>query len=123
VVLIALASFVSVARQGSVSDAGLAGLINLASQRVEHALPRQPIALFVKDSQPLEQRRLVLGLVWMLRVGGYRPQVRPGNARELGPEYVFRDKPVPRVTLHVRGGDVSVHVTQPGPRHLMPAAG
>jgi len=123
VVLIALASFVSVARQGSVSDARLADLINLASQRVEHALPRQPIALFVKDSQSLEQRRLVLGLVWMLRVGGYRPQVRPGNARELGPEYVFRDKPVPQVTLHVQGGDVSVHVTQPGPRHLMPAAG
>jgi hypothetical protein len=123
VVLIALASFVSVDRQGPVGDAGLAGLINLASQRVEHALPHQPIALFVKDSQPTEQRRLVLGLVWMLRVGGYRPQVRPGNARELGPEYVFRGKPVPRVTLHVQGGDVSVHVAQPGPRHLTPAAG
>jgi hypothetical protein len=59
----------------------------------------------------------------MLRVAGYRPQVRAGDARELGPEYVFRHQPLPRVTVHVRGSDVSVHVTRPGPANLTPAAG
>jgi hypothetical protein len=123
VVLIALTSFLAVAQQGSVGDAGLAGVLSLASQRVERALPRQPIALYVSDIQSTEQRRLVLGLVWMLRVAGYRPQVRAGDARELGPEYVFRHQPLPRVTVHVRGSDVSVHVTRPGPANLTPAAG
>ncbi len=120
--LIALLSFLAVSRQGEVADARLAGLISLASQRIERALPRQPIDLVIRDRQAVDQKRLVLGLVWMLRVSGYRPEVRHANARELGPQYVFRDEPVPQVTLHVRGNDVSVHVAQPGPRHRMPPA-
>jgi hypothetical protein len=121
-VVIALMSFLAVSRQEPLADARLAGLISLASQRIEGALPRQPIDLVIRDRQVDDQKRLVLGLVWMLRVSGYRPEVRHANARELGPQYVFRDEPVPQVTLRVRGDDVSVHVTQPGPRHRMPSA-
>jgi hypothetical protein len=76
----------------------------------------------VKESQVSHQGRLVLGLVWKLRVDGYRARVRPLAARELGPDYMFRDQPLPQVTVHVRGDEVSVRVAQPGPRHLMPAA-
>jgi hypothetical protein len=122
VVLSALGSFLVVAQRGPPDDAPLASLIGLASQRVEHALPRQPIVLMVKGSQLSHQGRLVLGLVWKLRVDGYRAQVRPLAARELGPDYVFRDQPLPQVKVHVRGADVSVRVAQPGPRHLMPTA-
>jgi hypothetical protein len=122
VVLSAVGSFLVVAQRGPPDDAPLAGLIGLASQRVEHALPRQPIVLMVKESQVSHQGRLVLGLVWKLRVDGYRARVRPLAARELGPDYMFRDQPLPQVTVHVRGDDVSVRVAQPGPRHLMPTA-
>jgi hypothetical protein len=122
VVFIALWSFRAVDQPGPAGDARLAGLLSLASQRVEHALPHQQIILFVRDSQITEQRRLVLGLVWMLRVDGYHPQVRRRNARELGSDYVFRDQPVPQVTVDVLGDDVSVRVAQPGPRQPMPTA-
>ena len=122
VVLIALLSWLAVSRQGPVADARLAGLISIASRQIERALPRQPVDLVIRDRQVGDQKRLVLGLVWMLRVSGYRPEVRHANARELGPQYVFRDEPIPQVTLRVRGGDVSVHVAHPGPRQRMPLA-
>jgi hypothetical protein len=122
VVLIALGSFVIVAQRGAPDDAPLAGLVSLASLRVEQALPRQPIVLIFKNGQVSHQGRLILGLVFKLRVDGYRAQVRPLAARELGPDYAFRDQPLPQVRVHVRGDDVSVRVVQPGPRHLMPAA-
>jgi len=121
-VVLGLLSFRAVAQREPAGDPRLAGLVSLASQRVEQALPRQRIVLFVRDSQVTEQRRLMAGLVLMLRVDGYHPEVKARDARELGPDYVFRDQPVPQVTLSVVGDDVLVHVAQPGPRHLMPAA-
>jgi len=111
VVLIALASLLAVAQQAPASKDQFAGVIRLASQRIERALPGQPIALFVADRQVHDQRRLTLGLVWALRASGYRALVGRYAARELAPMYVFRGQQVPQVTVRVSGSNVSVNVT------------
>jgi hypothetical protein len=111
VVVIALASFLAVAQQAPTPHDQFAGVISLASQRIERALPGQPIALFVADRHVHDQRRLTLGLVWALRASGYRAQVGRYAARELAPMYVFRGQRVPRVTVRVSGSNVWVNVT------------
>jgi hypothetical protein len=111
VVLIALASLLAVAQQAPAPKDQLAGVIRLASQRIERVLPGQPIALFVADRQVHDRRRLTLGLVWALRASGYRALVGSYAARELAPMYVFRGQQVPQVTVRVSGSNVSVNVT------------
>ena len=119
VALIAWWSVRAVAQSEPARAAPLAAMVSPASQRVEHALPPQQIALFISEQRSLVS---VLGLVWTLRADGYRPLVSHRDARELGSAYVFSDQPVPQVTLYVRGDRVRVRVVRPGPRYRMPRA-
>jgi hypothetical protein len=119
VAFIASWSLRAVAQPESAGAAPLAALVSPASQRVEHALPPQQIVLSISEQRPLVS---VLGLVWMLRVDGYRPLVSQRDARELGSDYVFSGQPVPQVALYLRGDRVRARVTRPGPRYRMPTA-
>jgi hypothetical protein len=88
--------------------------INVASQKIERELPRQPISLSVVTGDSHFRRRMTLGLAYALTTAGYRPEVDVSYARQLGPFYEFRGTKIPSVTVYQRNSGVSVHVRKHG---------
>ena len=89
--VIAVMSSLAVAQQAPAADPRPGSLIGLAAQRIERALPPQPIALWVSNDQrpalgQLTLGQLTLGIVWALTASGYHPELLSHRAaRELGP--------------------------------------
>jgi hypothetical protein len=73
-----------------------------ASKRIERALPQQPIALAVKAPNYSYRRQLTIGLAYVLRTAGYRAEIGPDWGAQLGPQYVYRGKLMPLVTVFAR---------------------
>jgi hypothetical protein len=88
--------------------------INVASQKIERELARQPISLSVVTADSHFRRRMTLGLAYALTTVGYRPEVDMSDARQLGPFYEFRGTKIPNVTVYQRNSGVSVHVRKHG---------
>jgi hypothetical protein len=105
--LIVLASLPGVLIQapGFPADARRAREVSTAIRLIERALPSQRIALSViADSKP-DQYRVVMGLVWTLTAAGYDLQSGPRSASA---------RPIPRVTVLVRGSRITVDITNAG---------
>jgi hypothetical protein len=78
--------------------------VGFASRQIERAVPSQPIALAVKTPVSSYRRQLTFGIAYELRTAGYLPEIRPGLSVQLGPQYAYRDKPMPLVTVFARRG-------------------
>ncbi len=114
--VIAVMSSLAVAQQAPAADPRPGSLIGLAAQRIERALPPQPIALWVSNDQrpalgQLTLGQLTLGIVWALTASGYHPELLSHRAaRELGPAYLYGGQRIPLATVRVRGTRVAVRV-------------
>lgn len=116
---LALASSLMVSHDGrqfpGVADLQVVRAVDAASSQIERQLPHQPVALSVASPDAsYHQRRLLLGLAWVLRTRGYRPEIA-GIGWELGRPYIFRGQPIAHVRVLVNGASVSVNVTRPAP--------
>ncbi len=116
---LALASSLMVSHDGGqfpgVADLQVVRAVDAASSQIERQLPHQPVALSVTSPDVrYHQRRLLLGLAWVLRTRGYRPEIA-GIGWELGRPYIFRGQPIAHVRVLVNGTSVSVNVTRPAP--------
>ena len=89
----------------------------IAAARIERMLPGQRVVLLVEDSDrahPTAVGRITVSLTWALTPAGFHAEVTKGRlARELGSSYVYRGRPMPLVTVLVRGPHgVTVHVSR-----------
>jgi hypothetical protein len=117
--VLALVSSLMVLQDGrqfpAVADRQVVRAVDAASRQIEQQLPHQPIALsVVSPDVHYRQRRLLLGLAWVLRTRGYRAEVA-GFGWELGRPYIFRRQPMAHVRVLVNGTSVSANVTRPAP--------
>lgn len=78
--------------------------VGFAAGQIERAVPSQPIALAVKNSDPSYRRKLTFGIAYALHAVGYLPEIRPDLGAQLGPRYAYRGKPMPLVTVFARSG-------------------
>jgi hypothetical protein len=86
----------------------------IAASKIEHMLPGQRVALLVQDTRQGEIGRITVSLTWALTPGGFHAQVTKTRlARELGSSYVYRGRAIRLVTVVIRDGHVTVHVTKP----------
>jgi hypothetical protein len=109
--VIAVMSSLAVAQQAPAADPQPGSLIGLAAQRIERALPPQPIALWISNDQRPALGQLTLGIVWALTASGYHPELLSHRAaRELGPAYLYGGQRIPLATVRVRGTRVAVRV-------------
>jgi hypothetical protein len=94
----------------------------LASRQIQHALPRQRMAMLVRDYHDTSALgRLALGIAWALTPPGYHAQITSTRlARELGTAYMFRGGRMPLVTVVVRRHVVHVVVASQVPASLRP---
>ncbi len=84
-----------------------------AASEIEHKLPGQRMALLVQDEDENLDGRVTVSLTWALTPGGFHAEVtRTRLARELGSSYVYHGKAMKLVTVVIRGGHVTVHVTK-----------
>jgi len=88
-----------------------------AAATIERLLPGQRVVLLVEDPNPTDPTavgRITISLTWALTPAGFQAEVTKGRlARELGSSYVYRGRPMPLVTVLVRGRhSVTVHVTK-----------
>jgi hypothetical protein len=116
---LALASSLMVVDDGerfpAVADRQVVRAVDAASQQIEQQLPHQPIALSATSPDVhYRERRLLLGLAWVLRTRGYRTEI-VGYGWELGRPYIFRGQRVAHARVLVNGTSVSVNVTRPAP--------
>jgi len=99
----------------AVADRQVVRAADVASRQIEQQLPHRAIRLSVTSPDAsYHQRRLLLGLAWMLRTRGYRPEIA-GIGWELGRPYIFRGQPIAHARVLVDGASVSVNVTRPAP--------
>jgi hypothetical protein len=116
-VLVAAMAAVSVPRQSTavhyvLYDPALA-VTRIATRQIEQKLPGQRIALLVQDARGDLDGRITLSLTWALTPGGFHAEVTKTRlARELGSNYVYRGRAMKLVTVVVRNGHVTVHVTK-----------
>ena len=115
--LIGLGSCLAVAQQARGSaDATSAREVSatrFAAQDIERMLPPQRLELRVlRDG--VYDRDVTLGVAWALHADGYEPAVNHRAARYLGPRYLFAGRPMPGVTVLIRGRLVLVRLTQGG---------
>jgi hypothetical protein len=86
----------------------------IAASKIEHMLPGQRVALLVNDTRQDEVGRITVNLTWALTPSGFHAEVTKSRlARELGSGYVYRGRAIKLVTVVIRDGHVTVHVTKP----------
>jgi hypothetical protein len=117
--VLALVSSLTVLQDGrqfpAVADRQVVRAVDTASRQIQQQLPPQPIALsVVSPDVHYRQRRLLLGLAWVLRTRGYRAEIA-GFGWELGRPYILRGQPRAHVRVLVNGTSVSADVTGPAP--------
>jgi hypothetical protein len=94
------------------SDPAL-GATRTAASEIEHVLPGQRVVLLVQDTHELLDGRVTLSLTWALTPDGFHAEVTKSRlARELGSSYVYHGRAMKLVTVVIRGGHVTVHVTK-----------
>lgn len=113
--VVALAGLTSWASSGVAGSrrnlAGTPHVVSVASQRIEHRLPRsQPFTLTVVITDKHVGRHITFGLVYALRSAGYLPEVGIEYAWQLGTVYERNSHSVSRVTVYVSSSSVSVHI-------------
>jgi hypothetical protein len=86
-------------------------LVTAASRRIHHAVPSQPITLYVLDDRPAQQYVLQAGLAWALTGAGYH--LSPGDTPGAG-------APAPQVIVLFHGGKITVAITTMPARHPLP---
>lgn len=83
-----------------------------AASEIEHMLPGQRVALRVQDTHELLDGRVTVSLTWVLTPVGFHAEITKSRlARELGSSYVYRGRAMKLVTVVIRNGHVTVHVT------------
>jgi hypothetical protein len=117
VVVVALAAL-SLPRQSNqvryvMQDPALA-VTRTAAIEIEHKLPGQHVALIVQDTREEDlDGRVTLSLTWALTPSGFHAEVTKTKlARELGSSYVYHGRAMKLVTVVIRDGHVTVHVTK-----------
>ena len=116
-VVVAVLAVLSVPRQSAtvrcvMRDPSLA-VTRIAASKIEHMLPGQRVALLVQDTQEAEDGRITVSLTWALTPSGFHAEVTKTRlARELGSSYVYRGRAMKLVTVVIRDGHVTVHVTK-----------
>jgi hypothetical protein len=106
IVLASLPAVVQVA-PGFPGDAQRARLVSIATQLIERALPSQQITLSVVTASKPDRYRVTQGLRWALTGDGYNPEPGVRSARS---------RPIPQVTVLVRGNRIAVEVEPPSRR-------
>lgn len=115
--VVAVLAVLSVPRQSAtvhlvMRDPSLA-VTRIAASKIEHMLPGQRVALLVDDTQEAEVGRITVNLTWALTPSGFHAQVTKTRlARELGSSYIYRGQATKLVTVVIRDGHVTVHVTK-----------
>jgi hypothetical protein len=115
--VVAVLAVLSVPRQSAtvrlvMGDSSLA-VTRIAASKIEHMLPGQRVALLVDDTQEAEVGRITVNLTWALTPSGFHAEVtKPQLARELGSSYIYRGRATKLVTVVIRDGHVTVHVTK-----------
>jgi hypothetical protein len=117
VVVVALAAL-SLPRQSNqvryvMQDPALA-VTRTAAIEIEHKLPGQHVALIVQDTREEDlDGRVTVSLTWALTPSGFHAEVTKTKlARELGSSYVYHGRAMKLVTVVIRDGHVTVHVTK-----------
>jgi hypothetical protein len=95
--------------------------VRAAAAAIERALPRQPVRLTVVKANGKLTLSQSVGIAWALRASGYRPELIPRFAFELGPMYEPGSQPTASATVTVGKTRISVHVHRP-PRRPAPAS-
>ena len=84
----------------------------VAASKIERMLPGQRVALLVQDTHEVLDGRVTVSLTWALTPSGFHAEVtRSRLARELGSSYVYHGRAMKLVTVVIRDGRVTVHVT------------
>ena len=114
IALIGLGSWLGVAQQArAYADSILAedvAATSQATQAIERLVPAQRVEIRVVEPDGTYAREVTLGLAWALQAAGYQPAVRQRAARFLGPRYLYRGRPMPRVTV-VEQHKIRLHLT------------
>ncbi len=116
VVVAALAALSLPRQSGAVryvmKDPALA-VTRAAASEIEHKLPGQHVALIVQDEDENLDGRVTVSLTWALTPSGFHAEVTKTKlARELGSSYVYHGRTMKLVTVVIRDGHVTVHVTK-----------
>jgi hypothetical protein len=116
VVVAALAALSLPRQSGAVryvmQDPALA-VTRTAASEIEHKLPGQHVALIVQDEEENLDGRVTVSLTWALTPSGFHAEVTKTKlARELGSSYVYHGRAMKLVTVVIRDGHVTVHVTK-----------
>jgi hypothetical protein len=116
VVVAALAALSLPRQSGAVryvmQDPALA-VTRTAAIEIEHKLPGQHVALIVQDEEENLDGRVTVSLTWALTPSGFHAEVTKTKlARELGSSYVYHGRAMKLVTVVIRDGHVTVHVTK-----------
>jgi hypothetical protein len=122
---VAIAATVVVAVLGAVSLPRQTGMVRyvmhdpalaatrIAASKIEHMLPGQRVALLVQDTHGVLDGRVTVSLTWALTPSGFHAEVTKTRlARELGSSYVYHGRAMKLVTVVIRDGHVTVHVTK-----------
>jgi hypothetical protein len=72
------------------------------TERIEHKIPPEQVALKVVAANNHYRRQLTLGVAYALRADGYWPMVSKGWGLQLGEGYWFRGEPIPLAEVWVR---------------------
>jgi len=114
---LALASFCAAdgaqAAPRSDADFTLIQAITLVSRAVRAELPAQRLKLSVTGLDQHFRRGVTLGLAYVLVTDGYRPEVVPHYAWQLGPAFTFHGQSVLRVIVKLSPRSYMVVIGQP----------
>src|SRR5258706_359947 len=91
--------------------------VDCVTERIEHKIPPQQVALKVVAANNRYRRQLTLGVAYALRADGYWPMVSEGWGLQLGDGYSFRGEQIPLAEVWMRTLFVKV-VKRPPSRHL-----
>jgi hypothetical protein len=117
-VAVAALAALSLPRQSNqaryVMDDPALAVTRTAASEIEHKLPGQNVALIVQDTREEDlDGRVTVSLTWALTPSGFHAEVTKTKlARELGSSYVYHGRAMKLVTVVIRDGHVTVHVTK-----------
>jgi hypothetical protein len=117
-VAVAVLAGLSLPRQSNqvryVMDDPALAVTRTAASEIEHKLPGQHVALIVQDTREEDlDGRVTVSLTWALTPSGFHAEVTKTRlARELGSSYVYHGRAMKLVTVVIRDGHVTVHVTK-----------
>jgi hypothetical protein len=115
VALIGAGAWLGVAQQARAAAAAThAAEVNatrFAAQHIERMLPPQQLELSVA-TDGVYDRDVTLGVAWALHADGYEPAVNHRAARYLGRRYLFTGRPMPHVSVILRGRGIVVRLTR-----------